>query len=42
MDIVYEISEVRTGADDKPVEDIVIEKAKVIKYDGSEINWTLE
>ena len=42
LDIVYEISEVRTGADDKPVEDIVIEKAKVIKYDGSEINWTLE
>ena len=25
LDIVYEISEVRAGADDKPVEDIVIE-----------------
>lgn len=42
LDIVYEISAVKTGAGDKPVEDVVIEKAKVVKYDGSEINWTLE
>jgi len=42
LDIVYELSAVKTGASDKPVEDVVIEKAKVIKYDGSEINWTVE
>lgn len=42
LDIVYELSAVKTNASDKPVEDVVIEKAKVIKYDGSEINWTVE
>jgi cyclophilin family peptidyl-prolyl cis-trans isomerase len=42
LDIVYKISQVETNERDKPVKDIVIEKATVVKYDGSEIHWTIE
>jgi cyclophilin family peptidyl-prolyl cis-trans isomerase len=39
LDIVFKLQQVATGANDKPVTDVVIESMKVAKYDGGELRW---
>lgn len=39
LDVIFEIQKTETGADDKPVEDVIIESVKVGEYDGSEVRW---
>ena len=34
MDVVNKIAAVKTGANDKPVQDVVLEKAEIIAYAG--------
>ena len=39
LDIVFKLQQVPTGAQDKPVTDVVIESMKVAKYDGGQLRW---
>ncbi|MCM1507400.1 MAG: peptidylprolyl isomerase [Ruminococcus flavefaciens] len=39
LDIIFELQQVTTGENDKPVEDVIIESVKVGEYDGSEVRW---
>lgn len=39
LDIVFKLQQVPTGANNKPVTNVVIESMKVAKYDGSELKW---
>ncbi len=39
LDIIFEIQKTETGANDKPVEDVIIESVKVGEYDGSAVRW---
>lgn len=41
LDIVFELQGVETGANDKPAEDVVIEKMTVEKYDGEDVKFYL-
>ncbi|MDE7138433.1 MAG: peptidylprolyl isomerase [Ruminococcus sp.] len=39
LDVIFEIQKTQTGANDKPVEDVIIESVKVGEYDGGEVRW---
>ncbi|MCD8188404.1 MAG: peptidylprolyl isomerase [Ruminococcus sp.] len=39
LDIIYEIQDVETDSNDKPVEDVIIESVTVGEYDGEELHW---
>ncbi|MGN0613395.1 MAG: peptidylprolyl isomerase [Porcipelethomonas sp.] len=41
LDIVFELQNVETDANDKPVEDVVIEKISVEEYDGGDVKFHL-
>ncbi len=39
LDVIFEIQKVETDANDKPVNDVIMESVTVEEYDGSEIKW---
>lgn len=39
LDIVFDIQNVSTDSNDKPLEDVIIESVTVEEYDGSELRW---
>ncbi len=39
LDVVFEVQKTETGAEDKPVKDVIIESVTVEEYDGSDIKW---
>ncbi len=41
LDKVFEIQNVETGENDKPVQDVVIEKMRIEKYDGGDVKFHL-
>ncbi len=41
LDIVFDLQAVSTDANDKPVEDVVIEKMSVEKYDGGDVKFRM-
>lgn len=41
LNIIFEVQQVTTDENDKPVEDVIIESMKVGEYDGSGVKWYL-
>lgn len=41
LDVIFEVQQVTTDENDKPVEDVIIESMKVGEYDGSGVKWYL-
>ena len=39
LDIVFELQQVETGANDKPTKAVVIESATVEEYNGEDVKW---
>ena len=39
LDVVFDVQNVETDASDKPLEDVVIEKMRVEKYDGGDVKF---
>ena len=42
LDVVFKIQETETGENDKPMEDVIIEKIEVTDYDGSDVRWSIK
>ncbi|WP_295081508.1 peptidylprolyl isomerase [Ruminococcus sp.] len=42
LDVVFKIQETETGNNDKPVDDVIIEKVTVTDYDGSDVHWNIK
>ncbi len=41
LDVIFNVQQVATGNNDKPVEDVIIESIKVTEYNGEELRWHL-
>lgn len=41
LDVIFEVQQVTTDENDKPVEDVIIESMRVGEYDGSGVKWYL-
>ena len=39
LDVVFEIQNVETNAEDKPVTDVIMESVTIEEYDGSDLKW---
>ena len=42
LDVVFKIQETETGQNDKPAEDVIIEKVTVTDYDGGDVHWNIK
>jgi cyclophilin family peptidyl-prolyl cis-trans isomerase len=41
LDIIFEIQNVETDDNDKPVEDVIMESVTVAEYSGEDVNWSV-
>lgn len=39
LDIIYTLQYVATNADDKPLNDVIIDKVRITEYNGEELKW---
>lgn len=42
LDIIYQIQYTATNANDKPLDDVIMESVRVTEYNGEEIRWHIE
>ncbi|MBO4493623.1 MAG: peptidylprolyl isomerase, partial [Ruminococcus sp.] len=42
LDVVFKIQETETESNNKPAEDVIIEKITVTDYDGGDVRWSIK
>lgn len=42
LDVVFKIQEAETGSNDKPTEDVIIEKITITDYSGGDVHWNIK
>ena len=42
LDVVFKIQETETGNNDKPTEDVIIEKITITDYSGGDVHWNIK